>query len=239
MNGASGEDKTARVIELPTWTPIFPLPNAVLLPQAILPLHVFEERYRAMTRDALAGPRLIAMALLKPGHEATYHTRHAEIHDIVCVGYVYREERLPDGRYNFLLHGIMRGRVLGENTECPYRRGRLEPVLADAVGPDVEAVCRGELLSLLGESPLVEIARKARWLDVFDCQGLGLTGQLDLLASVVIQGIADRQRFLAEPDVRRRTRMLLLALRAAAVELCSRQRRLSGPRYWPRCDLPN
>jgi hypothetical protein len=47
--------------------PLFPLPNVVLFPRAVLPLHIFEERYKAMTADVLAGDRLIAMALLRPG----------------------------------------------------------------------------------------------------------------------------------------------------------------------------
>ena len=50
-------------------TPLFPLPNVVLFPRAVLPLHIFEDRYKAMITDALRGNRLIAMALLKPGWE--------------------------------------------------------------------------------------------------------------------------------------------------------------------------
>ena len=51
--------------------PIFPLPNVVLFPNALLPLHIFEPRYRQMTADALEGERLIAMALLRPGWESS------------------------------------------------------------------------------------------------------------------------------------------------------------------------
>ena len=57
-------------IDFSGWIPIFPLPNAVLMPRAILPLHVFEHRYRAMTRDVLNSSHVLATALLKPGYEA-------------------------------------------------------------------------------------------------------------------------------------------------------------------------
>src|SRR5947209_4114241 len=84
--------------------PLFPLPNVVLFPRAVLPLHIFEERYRAMMADALAGDRQVAMALLKPGWEKNYYARPA-IEPVVCLGRILSHERLPDGCYNFLLQG--------------------------------------------------------------------------------------------------------------------------------------
>src|SRR5437588_755419 len=76
---------------------LFPLPNLVLFPYVIQPLHVFEPRYRRLLADALAGDRLMAMALLKPGWEEDYQQRPA-IHPVVCLGKIFKEERLPDGR---------------------------------------------------------------------------------------------------------------------------------------------
>ena len=88
-------------------TPLFPLPNVVLFPRAVLPLHIFEDRYKAMITDALRGNRLIAMALLKPGWEQNYYGR-PEIHPVVCVGTLLTHEKLPDGKYNLLLQGHTR-----------------------------------------------------------------------------------------------------------------------------------
>ncbi|MFT3787155.1 MAG: LON peptidase substrate-binding domain-containing protein [Tepidisphaeraceae bacterium] len=91
------------------------MPNVVLFPRAVLPLHVFEPRYRQMTADVLTGDKLIAMALLKEGWQKTYHGR-PEIYDVVCVGKVIGHEMLDDGRYNLLLEGSSRedrGRGLG------------------------------------------------------------------------------------------------------------------------------
>src|SRR4051794_8696910 len=96
--------------------PLFPLPNVVLFPRAVLPLHIFEERYKLMTADAIAGRRQIAMALLRQGWEKSYYGR-AEVEPVVCVGTILSHEKLPDGKYNFLLQGHARARVVKELTD--------------------------------------------------------------------------------------------------------------------------
>src|SRR4051794_9383388 len=93
--------------------PLFPLPDLVLFPAVVQPLHIFEPRYRQLMADALAGDRLMALALLKPGWEEDYQKR-PPIHPVVCLGRIFKEERLPDGRYNLLLHGLSRARVREE-----------------------------------------------------------------------------------------------------------------------------
>src|SRR5919198_1496235 len=100
---------------------LFPLPNLVLFPHVVQPLHVFEPRYRQMTAEALAGDRLIALVLLKPGCEEDYDGRPA-IHPVACLGRVVAEQLLPDGRYNLLLRGLSRLR-LGEELPAgkPFR----------------------------------------------------------------------------------------------------------------------
>lgn len=106
--------------------PLFPLPNAVHFPHAWLPLHIFETRYRQMISDVLDGDRLIAMALLQPNWEASYDTKLAQIHPIVCLGHIAVEERLSDGRYNLALRGLSRARVEYEIDGVePYRVAKL------------------------------------------------------------------------------------------------------------------
>ena len=122
MSDMSGEKR------LPAAVPLFPLPNVVLFPKAVLPLHVFEERYKRMTADVLRSHRQIAMALLRPGWEKTYYNRPA-IEPVVCVGTILSHERLPDGRYNFLLQGHTRARIVREVGEGLYRQAELEPLV--------------------------------------------------------------------------------------------------------------
>jgi len=106
--------------------PLFPLPNVVLFPGAMLPLHVFEPRYRAMVSDALEGDRRIGIVLLKPGWDADYDGR-PPIFPIGCSGVIVHDARLADGRFNIILRGIERVRILCEDESRPYRLAETVP----------------------------------------------------------------------------------------------------------------
>ena len=116
---------------LPSLLPIFPLPTSVLFPNVFLPLHIFEPRYRQMVADALAGDRMIGMVLLQPGYEAHYEETPA-VYDIGCAGLMTHSERLADGRYNIVLRGLHRFRILGEESPTGtvlYRRALVAPLV--------------------------------------------------------------------------------------------------------------
>ena|SRR5438876_7770290 len=116
---------------------LFPLPDLVLFPQVIAPLHIFEPRYRELMADALAGDRLIALALLKPGWESDYEGKPA-VHPIACLGRIVAEQALPDGKFNMLLRGISRIRLGGElSTNQPFRSARAK-LLQDGPLPEVD-----------------------------------------------------------------------------------------------------
>ena len=110
--------------------PLFPLPNVVLFPNVFLPLHIFEPRYREMVADALAGDRMIGMVLLRPGWEHDYEGR-PPVYRSDAAACITHFERLPDGRYNIVLRGLERFRILEEDDARSYRRAMVEP-LADA-----------------------------------------------------------------------------------------------------------
>ena len=124
---------------LPPTIPLFPLPNVVLFPGVFLPLHIFEERYRALTRDALAGDRIIGMTLLRPGFEGDYEGRPA-IYPVGCAGVISHSDRLPDGRYNIVLHGLSKFRIVEELTDGEYRRARIEPLTEVTDAPARRAI---------------------------------------------------------------------------------------------------
>ena len=96
---------------------LFPLPNIVMFPTVVQGLHVFEPRYRQLVKDALAGDRFVAIALLKPGWEDDYENAPA-IEPVACLGRVTWHEKLADGRYNLRLRGAAR---------CAFR-GALRPI---------------------------------------------------------------------------------------------------------------
>jgi Lon protease-like protein len=110
--------------------PIFPLPTVVLFPNVFLPLHIFEERYRQMIGEALAGDRMIGMVLLQPGHEAEYDGK-PPIYRTGCSGLITHAERLDDGRYNVVLRGIEKFRITAEEDPAAgrlYRSAVIAPL---------------------------------------------------------------------------------------------------------------
>src|SRR5689334_7398139 len=116
---------------LPPEIPLFPLPNVVLFPAALLPLHIFEPRYRAMVADALDNERLIGMVMLRPGWESNYEGTPA-VYPIGCAGFITHADQLPDGRYNILLRGLEKFRILEERPmreDAPrYRIARIDSI---------------------------------------------------------------------------------------------------------------
>jgi len=104
--------------------PLFPLHGVVLLPGTLLPLHIFEPRYRAMVADALGGDRRIGMAMIKPGWELAGPT--PEVYPVGGAGRIVESEELADGRYNIVLEGEFRYRVLQESSPAPYRVADVE-----------------------------------------------------------------------------------------------------------------
>ncbi len=116
---------------LPSEIPVFPLPNVVLFPSALLPLHIFEPRYRAMVADALESERLIGLVMLRPGWESHYEEA-PDVYPIGCAGFITHADRLPDGRFNIMLRGLEKFRILGERAAREgverYRIARIESI---------------------------------------------------------------------------------------------------------------
>lgn len=121
---------------------IFPLPGALLFPRGHLPLHIFEPRYRAMVSDALARDRRIAMIQPKgPGEPPP-------LFDVGCVGHIREIERLDDGRFNLVLEGISRFRIVRElPVATPFRQVEADlAAYADAEAPDaLPSIVRAEI----------------------------------------------------------------------------------------------
>ncbi len=206
--------------------PLFPLPNCVLFPGALLPLHIFEERYRTMMAAALAGQSVIAMALLKAGWEKEYFGR-PEIHPVVCVGKIVGHERLPDGKYNLLLQGVSRAAL--ENEKNGTFRAATLTALPDIVPPDSAdrlRDCRQKLADLFANSPLAQLPPAASIREMIgSC--LPVWNIADVVAFSLIPDCATKQRLLEMRDVLLRTEELLQILNGLA-------QRKQEPRCGPR-----
>ena len=127
---------------LPSEIPLFPLPNVVLFPSTLLPLHIFEPRYRAMVADALEGERLIGMVMLRPGWEPHYESE-PPVYPIGCAGFITHAERLADGRYNIILRGTEKFKIEDERSARHdlerYRVARIQSI-AEAKAGTIPAI---------------------------------------------------------------------------------------------------
>jgi Lon protease-like protein len=139
---------------LPPAIPIFPLPNVVLFPNVFLPLHIFEARYREMIGEALRGDRIIGMVLLRPGWESNYDGR-PPVYPIGCAGVITNAERLAEGRFNIVLQGLEKFRILDEDDRRAFRIARVDG-LPESNGTDTRDAMRSarrRLESLLVPHP--------------------------------------------------------------------------------------
>jgi len=126
----------------PLRLPIFPLPGAILFPRSQLPLHIFEPRYREMVRDALDGPGRIGM--IQP-HAP--EDEGAPLYPVGCVGDIVGVEELDDGRYNIILHGANRFRMIEEtDLETAYRNAEVDAgAFDDDEPPPLSMTLRAEV----------------------------------------------------------------------------------------------
>jgi ATP-dependent Lon protease len=203
---------------------LFPLPNLVLFPHVIQPLRVFEPRYRRLLEDALAGDRLMAMAVLAPGWEKDYEGR-PPICPAACLARVTTHHRLDDGTYNLLVLGLRRVRLVRElEPSRPYREAEVE--LCEDVYPPEEA-CRLPPLTtrlrkaLLRVLPMLPEAHEQ--MDQLLATDLPLGVLTDVLSYMLDVDIAAKQVLLGEALVYRRAELLLAHLEAppgAAGRMC-------------------
>lgn len=180
---------------------VFPLPSVVLLPGTVQPLHIFEQRYRDLVKDALAGDGVFAMAQLLPGQEHRL-PGDPDLEPMLCAGVIGVHELLEDGRYNLVLVGVARARIVRELPRSgPYREVEAE-VLEDAVVDSQDEVpLRQAVLELVARIP-DEVGDK-----VAQVTGRLHGGALaDVVAGTLFQEPAQRFEVLMQTDVRERMR---------------------------------
>lgn len=189
--------------------PLFPLPNAVLFPRAVLPLHIFEPRYRTMVGDALGGERLIAITLLLPGHESLHHTNTAPISPMTCVGRILNNEQLEDGKYNIILQGLCRARIRQEHTNGVYREAMMEQMISREPETDsVHRSLREHLNNTISGAAFHDITVTEK-LKTLLSTGLPLGAVADLVAYAMVQDVEVKQSLLEQLDVVERVEQLV------------------------------
>jgi Lon protease-like protein len=187
---------------------IFPLAGALLFPRALLPLHIFEPRYRAMVTDAMARDRRIGM--IQPRND----DRHkSALFDIGCIGRIAEIEALDDGRFNLVLEGLTRFRLVSElDVSTPFRQ-----IEADTNG----FVDDGKDPDPLGIALRADLEREAR--RYADAKGYAIDweaverlddeGLVNGVVQVAPFDVATKQALLEAPDIAVRADLLVQFLR--------------------------
>ena len=186
---------------------LFPLPNFVMFPHVIVPLHIFEPRYRQMTADALAGDKLVTMIQIRQPEKGKQWAEPVPLEDVGCLGRIIKHDRLADGRYHILLLGLKRVRLRQEVPSGKlYRTARVE--VFDDVAPLQPAdPVRVELTELFRQ--LIESRTQ---LDPGIADVLRKPVPLGMLCDIITHWLAlpatIKQNLIAEPSVDRRVEII-------------------------------
>ncbi len=197
---------------------LFPLPSVVLFPDGFAPLHVFEDRYVDMVKEAIPADGLIATALLKPGYLESYEGT-PPIHRVVCLGKILRPRTHPNGQLDLLLYGLARARITEEIPSQPFRRARVE-LLQDVVPPgnheEVAARMRRALDLIPGRQPMVwGLGRMSEQLRGVDAAPGRYADAVAHASDLPMEALYE---VLAETDVLRRFDLLIHHLETRAAE---------------------
>jgi ATP-dependent Lon protease len=198
-------------IQVPDEVPVMTLPNLAFFPQALLPLHIFEPRYRRMLGDVLESNRIFAVACLDTTSAAK--ARFEPPHRIACIGLVRACQKNENGTSNLLLQGLCRVAIEAIVSDDPYRKIRIRPLASEpGAAPGENAKLRKELSRLIrlklrlspdGSEGVTDLLKTVEDPEIF----------ADIAAFNLCDNAFLKQKLLETLDVNRRLVMLLQSLR--------------------------
>ena len=182
--------------------PVFPLPRTVLMPGAVLPLHVFEPRYRELVAHCLQGEKIMAVATLCDGYEEEYYDSPA-LHGAMGIGEIVAHQPFPDGRCNLALQFLDRAEIVEEvESETSFRLFRVARIVDETrTAVDSLRKLRALLLQLGMASP--QVASEARRLVELEDVVM-----MDSLARKVLESSPEQLAYLGSRSLPERVRMV-------------------------------
>jgi uncharacterized protein len=193
---------------------IFPLPNLVMFPHVMQALHIFEPRYRSLFEEAIEDDRLLALGSLAPGWEGDYEGR-PPLRPTACLCRIATHQRAEDGTYNVLVLGVRRLRLVRELPPKKLFRVMESEIIEDfepAGAPVGAAAALQQRLLAAFKEAMPRIPNAYEQLDQLLGNQITLGMLADIVAYTIDLDIEIKARLLAEPDVFRRTLMLLEAI---------------------------
>ncbi len=202
------------MVQIPEWVPIFPLHNTVFFPNTLLPLHIFEERYKQLLKDVMSQHSLLVISLVSHRPSNYFHQK-PKIHDLATVGKIIEVEQRADTNFDILLSGISRVKI--KHHFIPegkmYLMGQIEPIsetvddelkkqLSDAMA-SLKSIC--SQLAIESSNPHPEIIKSINKID-------NPAAFADMIISTSVDDIDEKQRLLEEPDIKKRIEAASAAL---------------------------
>jgi len=228
-------DETAIQVNFGRPLPLFPLDSVSLLPQQVLPVHIFEPRYRQMIEHSLDGAGQIAMCIFSGNAwKENYHGR-PPLRRAVCIGQIVQHERLEDGRFNILMQGVCRAKLVRElpaSEDRLYRVGMLEPVGLDYAGHEDLSHVRDEIGKLLIAGGLSKFSTARPVLEWLNNEEIPSAVLLELVTFAMITEPKLRYKLLAEPDAGVRSSLILAELEH--LDRMVIQAKAQQPEDWPK-----
>lgn len=204
-------DRRAALRQAAAALKVFPLHGVAVLPGTPAPFHIFEPRYKALVGDALEGDRMLAVPALFTKADA--HALRPRVKSICGAGYIEAEERYPDGRYDIVVRGLARVRLVAELPGTkPYREFQAE-ILEDRLPAGGAAALRNELEAL--RQIVYELSMKlpkesgAPQLAEAVAQMKDPSAIVDLVSAAAISDAGTRQEVLEQLDVAKRLEMVI------------------------------
>ena len=230
-------DEQSIRVNFGSWAPLFPLDKVVLLPQQVMPLHIFEPRYVQMVTHALDASGQIAMGVFDGDRWKSEYHGAPPVRPAACLGQIVQHERMSDGRYNILLQGVCRARITGEQSaddQTLYRRVSLEPndrPHAPGEGETLERL-RDEIERSIDRGDLGRVAVAEQVVEYVRNEDIPSEVVLELVSFAMVTEPDARYALLAEPSVSRRATLLRESL--GRLERLIRQARAQAPESWPK-----
>jgi hypothetical protein len=230
-------DEHAIRVNFGSWVALFPLDKVVLLPQQVMPLHIFEPRYVQMVTHALDASGQIAMGVFAGDRWKREYHGSPPVRPAACLGQIVQHQRMSDGRYNILLQGVCRARITAEQNaddQTLYRRVALEPIDRPSLPGEGEPLerLRDEIERSIATGELSRVAVADQVIEYVRNEDIPTEVVLELVSFAMVTEPAARYALLAEGSATRRAGLLRESL--GRLERLIRQAGAQRPDTWPK-----
>ncbi len=215
--------------------PLFPVPGLVLLPHSRIPLHIFEPRYRQMINRALDESGQFALAVFQGAPGRSECQGNPPIRPVVCLAQIVEHEALPQGRFNVLIQGVCRARILKEMPPTQgrlYREALLEPIEAEPIEDTSLVDIRHTMQAMIDADEFDHLTSADTLRTYIGDDEIPMSALLDVVGVAVLNDASRKYRLLSCPDVRQRGEYIIEELDSIRrlIRLADKQ----DPAAWPK-----